>query len=328
MKRQRKNAGEGFGFRFHGSFAHKADAVEKEAKVKGAFIKPTEINGERRYTVMSPRTNPPRRRRTPPKPTTRNPHLRFNAEGKGRCQYCGKKRSLFALSGHPQAWQIGLGCRGCLKKQSVSRNPAELLVMGANPPRPPANLPGFPPRMNAGPVPRIGAPRVRPGLGANPSAEALRETFVGAPADTVEVTKEPHMPPGDYAQLGELLALYVKPAGGGQVQTITFPRGDRPMLVCDESARQMYFVGGGQDLSDSLGAFGADEWQGMYLLGDCRRIDYKQRKEHVPDPELDQWKHSFGEENGVLPQLWFDGKAKRLLLQGGDYRIEASGINN
>lgn len=322
MSRRGKNAGKGYGFLFHGSFASKADAVAKERKTKGAFIKPTEVKGERRYTVMSPRTNPPKRKRKPPQATRRNPHLRFIPEGKGRCQYCNKKRSLFALSGHPQAWQIGLGCRNCLKKKAAGSNPAELMVMGANPPRP--KVPVRPVRLPPHRRPGTGQPRVK----SNPSAEELRETFTGTPAERVRIVDEPHMPAGDYAQLGELLALYVKPVNGGNVQTIFFPLGDRPLLLSDESARQMYFAGGGQDLSQSLEVFGTQALDGMYLLGDCRRIDYKQRKEHVPEPDIDEWKHNFGEENGVLPQLWFDSQSKRLLLEGGDYRIEASGINN
>lgn len=130
------------------------------------------------------------------------------------------------------------------------------------------------------------------------------------------------MQAGDYAQLGELQALYVKPMVGGQIQTISFPRDSRPLLVCDESARQLYFVDGNQKLG-SLAVFG-----GSTMLGHCVRIDYKQRKEHVPHPDQDEWKHYFGEESGVKPTLRYDFANQRLLLEGGEYRVESAGIIN
>jgi hypothetical protein len=151
----------------------------------------------------------------------------------------------------------------------------------------------------------------------NPSAAALHEEFTGKEGKWMSIYDEPHMPAGDYAQLGELLALYFKPTSGGQVQQITFPRGGRPVLVASENARQIYFVGGDQGVSLPGGE-----------LGECRRIDYKQRKEHVPDPELDEWRHEFGEENGVRPLLSYSADAQRLILEGGDYRIRAEGIVN
>jgi hypothetical protein len=160
----------------------------------------------------------------------------------------------------------------------------------------------------------------------NPSAEALREKFTGKEADRIRVFQEPHMPEGDYAALGKLLALYVKPRTGGQVQMI---QASGVTLVSDESARQIYFVGGDQDVSAGLRVFGAvDRGAGLFELGEARRIDYKQRKEHVPHPESDSWRHEFGEETGVCPIVLFDVNAKRLLLEGGEYEIRAEGIVN
>ena len=136
------------------------------------------------------------------------------------------------------------------------------------------------------------------------------------------------MPAGDYAQLGHVLALYVKPAGGGQVQHINFGK-SRPIAVSDESARQIWFVGGDQDITPALGSFGRRQRSdGLYELGECRRIDYKQRKEHVPNPASDEWRHEFGEDSGVRPVLLFDARSKRLLLEGGEYRIQSEGIIN
>ncbi len=162
----------------------------------------------------------------------------------------------------------------------------------------------------------------------NSSAAVIREEFTGTPSEFYTVRDEPHMPAGDYAELGKLLALYVKPVGGGQVQHINF-RSPYPVVTSDESARQIYFVGGDQDITPALAVFGAiDRGAGLYELGEARRIDYKQRKEHVKDPDVDEWRHEFGEESGVRPVLLFDLAHKRLVLEGGEYEIRREGITN
>lgn len=160
----------------------------------------------------------------------------------------------------------------------------------------------------------------------NPSAESIREGFIGAPARRVPTYNESGMPAGDYALLGKLLTLYVRPLAGGQILKI---EGRGVQVVSDETARQIWFVAGDQDVTAHLEQFGArPAGNGRYELGEAVRIDYKQRKEHVPDPANDEWKHFFGEETDVRPRVFFDAINKRLLLEGGEYRIEARGIVN
>jgi hypothetical protein len=162
----------------------------------------------------------------------------------------------------------------------------------------------------------------------NPSAEAIRESFTGMPSDGYETYNVEGIPKGDYAQLGVLLALYVKPLVGGQVREIRFNATERPLLLSDQSGRQLYFLEGNQDISASLNLFNDAPQPGMIELGECRRIDYKQRKEHVPDPDVDEWKHEFGEENGDKPTLFFNERTKQLVLKGGDYTVRSEGITN
>lgn len=250
-----------------------------------------------------------------------------------------------------------------------STNPAELMIMGANPPRRrngwgyrvvavsrygDANVSRdfetkdharkfaktvdsatyFRPniqRIRINPAPAAN-PRVEVVHGDNPPVEEIVEEFSGTAADYIDVYNEPHMPRGRYAQLGELLNLYIKPAGGGQRQKITFGTGDQaPIVVCDSTAKQIYFVGGNQDISSALEAFGISllaNLREVPTLGQGCRIDYKARKEHVAEPDEDRWKHDHGEENGVLPTVLFDAKNKRLLYEGGDYRIDGAWIRN
>jgi len=413
---KRKNAGKGFGMMFHGLFGSKTDAKKKERKTKGAFIKRTSTPKGTRYLVMSPRTNPIKRKKN-------------NPDQKPYCEMCGRKSGL-KVGESIDGRQITMcklcraGVKEILRERKSGKNPHELLIMGANP-HPTGQEITVPPgstitiRMNptevnpdrytsmhaqtsgrsyrapgliqterqkrvAGMVrttrrtatkhkydwiPTEGiAPGQNPGddrfmyaalaelypgktLGQlsmselsrvaqhaqklkhpdrrqNGTAADIREDFTGAPSEWVTSANEPHMPAGDYAQLGELLALYVKPVKGGQVMQIDFSR-PRPKIVSDESARQIWFFDGDQDVTDSLAQFGAhDRGAGLFELGEARRIDYKQRKEHVPDPDVDEWRHEFGEETGVRPTVLFDRTKKRLMLEGGQYEIRREGIVN
>lgn len=200
------------------------------------------------------------------------------------------------------------------QREYKRRNPHELLVMAAN-------------------------PRVEVVHGENPPVEEIHEEFTGVPVEWLDVYNEPHMPRGRYAQLGPLIALYVKPAKGGQVMRIGAPENHEdfadwwdkkpPIIVTDSSARQIYFVDGCQDVSPLLEQLGAVEARpGISVLGQVRRIDYQCRKEHVADPDEDRWKHNHGDEDGQLPTLMFDQQAKRLLYEGGNYRIEGPWIRN
>jgi hypothetical protein len=201
------------------------------------------------------------------------------------------------------------GFKELAKKQrefAARGNPAELMIMGAN-------------------------PRVEVVHGNNPPVEDITEEFTGTEVKWIDVYNEPHIPRGRYAYLAKLLSLHIKPAKGGQVQRISFGEGDgAPLIVSDSSAKQVYFVGGNQDITAALEAFGATEpnQAGLVELGQGRRIDYQGRKEHVADPDEDKWKHAHGEENGALPVVLFDTRNKRILYEGGDYRIEGPWIKN
>jgi hypothetical protein len=417
MSRRRKNAGEGYGYMFHGAFSEKADAVKKERKTKGAFIKGTPTRAGYRYIVMSPRLNPIKRKKkretkaevlkrrlaelketdrtrtsnpsellvmaanpggreiTVPPGTTitirTNPAAMTLANPQNPLPYFGfgpassaereRQRSYVrigrearstpgegtaALRNEVAEALAGLGykksaarraARGAsgkdfnslfLDAQSRIRasNPICGAMVGGEPctRKPGHRGPHLPQGATMRPTSRLrrGWKPVR-----NPSAAAIREDFTGMPAEWVTVQDEPHMPAGDYAQLGKLLALYVKPHKGGQVQTI---RGRDVMVLSDESARQIWFAGGDQDIHSALDIFGARQrGPGLFELGQARRIDYKQRKEHVPHPDKgDEWRHEFGEETGDLPIVLFDANKSRLLLEGGAYEIRPEGIVN
>lgn len=214
----------------------------------------------------------------------------------------------FATKAEARSFAAGVSKRDFFRPhvKSLRTNPAELMILGAN-------------------------PRVEVVHGDNPPVEEIAEEFSGTEVEFMDIYNEPHMPRGRYAYLGELLSLHIKPAAGGQVQKISFGAGkDAPIIVTDSTAKQIYFVAGNQDITDALAVFGAQSRIGDSLLelGVGRRIDYRARKEHVADPDEDKWKHDHGEENGTFPTVLFDTRNKKLLYEGGDYRIEGPWIRN
>lgn len=217
----------------------------------------------------------------------------------------GKYKTLQRARKKAQAWLDD--------QRTHKKNPHELLIMGAN-------------------------PRVEVVHGENPPVEDIHEEFTGQEVKWIDVYNEPHMPAGRYAELGPLIALYVKPVKGGQVLRVGAPENHEdfadwwdkkpPIIVTDSTARQIYFVNGCQDLSTLLEQFGAVKQDHFWMLGQVRRIDYECRKEHVAHPDEDRWKHDHGEEDGQFPALLFDAHHKRMLYAGGNYRIEGPWIKN
>jgi len=367
VSKKRKNAGEGYGYMFSGAFKKKADAVRKEGTRKGSFVKGVMTQHGHRYVVMTPRTNP--RKKKAPKVAKQNPSelmvmaanpapqdrelvipagvpvtIRINPTRSNWMTSARTGIESGIRESHERAYQQqqrtrrkatrageetadkfyreqrkGSRARGKASKvfhELFSQNPAAIcghMISG----EPCTRKPGHRgPHLPQGATMRPKS-RLRRHWQPNPSAAVLHEEFTGKAGKWMTVYDEPHMNAGDYAQLGELLALYFKPVDGGQVQVITFAKNGRPCLVADESARQIYFVGGDQGLPFPSGT-----------LGECKRIDYKQRKEHVSQPELDEWRHEFGEESGIRPTLVYDANMERMWLSDGDYRIQREGIVN
>lgn len=274
------------------------------------------------------------------------PPRRRNAEARQQRSAEKISRTLAKLAN--KAEKHSQGDLADVYRQMARQNPAELLIMGANPRR------SVLVKEARDRAERIRAarlhtnPRVEVVAAPNPPTEEIVEAFTGREVEFMDVYNEPHMPRGRYAKLGPLVALYIKPAKGGQVQRIgaseavghDFPKawgGRPPLVVCDSSARQIYFVDGAQDITESLAAFAAASVNmddadrrgpGIVELGQGRRIDYQCRKEHVAEPDEDLWKHELGEENGELPTVLFDTRTKRILFEGGDYRIDGPWIRN
>jgi len=163
-------------------------------------------------------------------------------------------------------------------------------------------------------------------------AQDLYERFHETESSHYTVLSEPHMQSGDYTDLGEFLDVKVKPANGGPVQVISFEGGD-VRLVSDAGGRQLYLAGHGQDLDEpSLRVF-SDGAEDRLLLGKARTIAYQAVKWHpeVPDGARGKdkpYEHRFGEDRGTEPDVWYSRSMKRLLIGRASYRVEGAGIVN
>jgi hypothetical protein len=84
MSKKRKNAGEGYGYMFSGAFKKKADAVAKEKSRKGSFVKGVYTPQGHRYVVMTPRTNPRKKKAKPQENPTELMVMAANPHERGR----------------------------------------------------------------------------------------------------------------------------------------------------------------------------------------------------------------------------------------------------
>lgn len=178
-------------------------------------------------------------------------------------------------------------------------NPAELLVLGANP-----------------------APAVA-------AAGGMYEQFHGEPPKHVDDYHEPEPRPATLTELGDLIELRIERFGGWKWASLPF-QGRGVKVACNAAGTQIYFVGGDQRLSKGdFTAIGADRSKELIDLGNCRYIAYRTKKAHL-DGITATYEHAFGEETKVYPRLTADkrGPVLRLLLSGGAYHVEARGIVN
>jgi hypothetical protein len=155
------------------------------------------------------------------------------------------------------------------------------------------------------------------------------------PSENYTVRDEPHIPAGDYTDLGKLIGLGVKPQPTGQtafVQEISFP-GKNIRVVSDADGRHLYLVGAGQEIEEEdLRLFGADS-STRAKVGQLRHIAYLATKWHRQLAESvrgssREYEHKFGDEGGFPPDLFYDRAMKRCLIHGGTYHVEGAGIVN
>jgi hypothetical protein len=188
------------------------------------------------------------------------------------------------------------------------KNPGELLVLGANPKR------------------RVQTSARRRNPDAEQRAAELYEKFHGkSPTEIVEL-QESDAARHVYTSLGKLVELQIHPARGGKTLAANF-NGDSVTLASTPNGRQLYLLGGNQNLNGMLEKFAADPSKDLVDLGEAHAVVYRAAKAQSGFKPGD-FIHEFGEESGVRPQAFYDRLKQRVFLMGGDYRVEAPGIIN
>lgn len=184
----------------------------------------------------------------------------------------------------------------------------------------------------------------------------VSEDFHGRSAkEVIEIIEETHYD-DKFAALGDLCELTVIYRGYTDLSDICFKK-NKPLLVCDKDRRNLDILGGDQCLN--VEAQASDLVEVGYIV----IIAYKTDKHHLEDSdgEVVEYSHFFGEEtfkkwgydrnkykddeqflavicksgvlakacdDGIIPCLLYDCRNEKMLIAGGEYKVEDVGIRN
>ena len=162
----------------------------------------------------------------------------------------------------------------------------------------------------------------------NPESTAaeLYEEFHGQPPSEIKEVVEEHYEHEWFTQLGVLVELKV--ATVTQLDASLKFTTDPPDLCSSEDGRQLYIVGGDQELDLGALKMGGDKWRkDSMTLGVLYELSYKTEK-GFHQFKLTEYYHKLGEETGVQPFLLYDPNNKALSISGGQYETKPEGIVN
>lgn len=153
-------------------------------------------------------------------------------------------------------------------------------------------------------------------------ARQLYETFHQEKPGEVLEFQEDIIRRKDYAVLGELVELYMR----SLALKLDF-EGEKVLLASSANGKQMYFIGGNQDLSAVIAESKdkVDPNKDFIDLGEIDRVVYRARKEFT-DYEMTDWDHKLGEHGHKRPRLIYDKLNRQMYMAGGEYEVKYEGI--
>lgn len=158
------------------------------------------------------------------------------------------------------------------------------------------------------------------------AAQELYETFHGRPSEETIVVTEEVEERSSLAGLGKLIEIEVVTLSGFDA-TIGFET-HRPMLTASPDGKQLYIMGGDQELDlEELDMDGPEWVKDLMVIGILTQVTYEAQKSFHQFQLIDYW-HDLGEESGVQPLLVYDTLNKRLSVVGGQYEVKFEGIVN
>ena len=143
----------------------------------------------------------------------------------------------------------------------------------------------------------------------NPSPEAIRKSFAGSVSGSRELYFPQGTPQG-LAKLGKLVSITteegtIKPVSG----TAWLCADTKGKLHIGSTTQAPLFDGPKRS------------------FGRVSKFEYQDVKKHLGHNKQTIFFHHAGEENGIKPTLYADGKGG-LIFKGGDYRITSRGVEN
>src|SRR5581483_2824394 len=225
----------------------------------------------------------------------------------------------------------------CEVSEKAKSNPSELLIFG-NPSKPRGHKPGsacFACKKNPakGTKHDLYGRKFRGATRAEAVQRALKHRELKgrrAAKDIVEKHESAAMRL-DYTALGKLIALGLgEPKKSGNALVNAWEKedhigfeGDGVTLASSPDGKQLYLIGGNQNLASCLHRFQVDRDKDFIDLGEIGFVVYEARKIHG-DYQPVEYVHQFGEKSGALPQAMYDKLRKRIFLVGGEYFIDLS----
>lgn len=167
--------------------------------------------------------------------------------------------------------------------------------------------------MREGKLKPIGRHKRRKNQQQTEAAAALYEIFHGKkPKEIIELHQDV-IRREDYAALGQLIEISLPDIG----VAVEFTESDKVLLAASPNGKQLYAIGGNQDLRAVLGKL-ADDEKDFLDLGEVGYVVYRTRKDFDKFEEID-YKHRMGEGGHEKPRLMYDKMNKQIYFVGGEY---------
>jgi hypothetical protein len=172
------------------------------------------------------------------------------------------------------------------------------------------------------------------GRNPNETQQAVRlfQKFHGKDPNGIAEAQRSAVIREDYTTVGKLIALCFDDFGWPEkkitnewdkLPAITFEN-DNVKLASSPNGKQLYFIGGRQNLDVCLADFdGVDPEKDFIDLGEAFVIVYEARKAHNKFEPTD-WVHPFGGKKKERPRVMYDKLKKEMFLVGGEYFIDLS----
>lgn len=284
-KKAKKNFGTGYGYLFHGAFSKKEDAQAKEAKTPGSFVRGKATKHGYRYFVMTPRQNPPRKRRKKPKPNPSELVIFGNPKRKPARKPRRRRANVSPLAKAKALFQKfhGRGASGVYGLDRAVKARKDYSILG--------------------PLVAIGT-----------NAEKFDQIRPAEDQVVEHWDKLPHMAFLNQAEVNQVMRIIEEPER--YLKNVT-------LLAASPNGKQLYVISNGP-LELDLSAYDTDASKDLVDLGDATFVVYVAKK--PSDPK--EWVHTFGEEGGSRPRVYYDRLNKGLLFGGGSYHVDAPGIVN